>query len=103
MPPRDDSHDALEQTDDESALAGLRAATAALESIVADRGLLHALAPHERARLLRAAGDVFNPDVAARRKASKTLRRREKAAQLQRDESVLAATGLRVLRERPLF
>jgi NAD(P)-dependent dehydrogenase (short-subunit alcohol dehydrogenase family) len=103
MPPRDDPHDAIGQTEDEPALEGLRAATAALESIVADRALLHALAPHERARLLRAAGDVFNPDVAARRKASKTLRRREKAAQLQRDESLLAATGLRVLRERPLF
>ena len=59
----------------------LRALTAALEAIVADRGLLGALTEEERTRLLAAAGDVFNPDLAQRRRWGKAVRRREKAAQ----------------------
>jgi NAD(P)-dependent dehydrogenase (short-subunit alcohol dehydrogenase family) len=81
----------------------LRAATDALEAIVRDRSLLEALSVEERSRLLSAAGAVFNPDVAARRRWGKALRRREKAAKVLRDESVLAETGIRVLRERPVF
>jgi NAD(P)-dependent dehydrogenase (short-subunit alcohol dehydrogenase family) len=81
----------------------LRAATEALEAIVRDRSLLEALSVEERTRLLSAAGAVFNPDVAARRRWGKALRRREKAAKVLRDESALAETGIRVLRERPVF
>jgi NAD(P)-dependent dehydrogenase (short-subunit alcohol dehydrogenase family) len=81
----------------------LRAATEALEAIVRDRSRLEALSVEERTRLLSAAGAVFNPDVAARRRWGKALRRREKAAKVLRDESALAETGIRVLRERPVF
>jgi NAD(P)-dependent dehydrogenase (short-subunit alcohol dehydrogenase family) len=81
----------------------LRAATDALEAIVRDRSLLEAVSVEERTRLLSAAGAVFNPDVAARRRWGKALRRREKAAKVLRDESVLAETGIRVLREKPVF
>jgi NAD(P)-dependent dehydrogenase (short-subunit alcohol dehydrogenase family) len=81
----------------------LRAATEALEAVVADRGLLRALSVADRTRLLSAAGDVFNPDIAARRRWGKTLRKQEKAAKLERDESTLAETGIRVLREKPVF
>jgi NAD(P)-dependent dehydrogenase (short-subunit alcohol dehydrogenase family) len=83
--------------------ARLGAATAALEAVVADRGLLRALTIEQRTRLLAAAGDVFNPDIVARRRWGKALRKQEKAAKLQRDEAVLADTGIRVLREKPVF
>jgi NAD(P)-dependent dehydrogenase (short-subunit alcohol dehydrogenase family) len=81
----------------------LKLATDILESVVRDRGLLGALSEEERARLLNAAGDVFNPDVVQRRLWGKALRRQEKARKLERDESVLAETGIRVLREKPVF
>jgi NAD(P)-dependent dehydrogenase (short-subunit alcohol dehydrogenase family) len=81
----------------------LRIATEVLESVVRDRGLLRALSEEERTRLLSAAGDVFNPDVIARRRADKENRKRRKAAKLARDESVFAETGIRLLRDRPVF
>ncbi len=81
----------------------LRAATATLESVVRDRALLRALSVEERTRLLAAAGAVFNPDVVTRRRAAKAVRKEQKAAKIQRDEDVLAESGIRVLRERPVF
>jgi hypothetical protein len=94
-----------EQTDPPEAelAAGLKAATELLESIVRDRGLLGALTVDERTRLLSAAGDVHNPDLVQRRLWAKSLRRKEKAAKLARDESALADTGIRVLREKPVY
>src|SRR5439155_22319234 len=87
----------------EQAAEQLRAATEALESVVRDRGLLRAISLDERTRLLTAAGDVFNPDVIQRRRFNKTVRREKKAARRQRDEAVLGQTGIRTLRERPVF
>ena len=81
----------------------LKAATEILESVVSDRGLLGALSVEERTRLLSAAGDVYNPDLVQRRLWGKSVRRREKAAKLERDESALAETGIRVLREKPVY
>jgi NAD(P)-dependent dehydrogenase (short-subunit alcohol dehydrogenase family) len=81
----------------------LREVTQVLEAIVRDRGLLSGLSTEDRARLVMAAGDVFNPDVEQRRDWAKAARRREKAAKRQRDEAARAATGIRVLRERPVF
>ena len=81
----------------------LRAATELLESVVRDRGLLGELTVEERTRLLAAAGDVHNPDLVQRRLWAKSLRKREKAAKLARDESALAETGIRVLREKPVY
>src|SRR5215218_9913420 len=81
----------------------LRALTDALEEIVRDRGLLGALTVDERTRLLRAAGDVHEPDLVQRRRWGKAVRRNEKAARARRDEAVLADTGIRVLREKPVF
>src|SRR5947209_16758670 len=45
----------------------LRLALTILEEIVADRALLGALPVEERTRLLRAAGDVYQPDLVQRR------------------------------------
>ena len=81
----------------------LKAATETLESIVQDRSLLKALPLEERTRLLAAAGDVHNPDVVQRRRLNKVVRREKKAARLDRDESVLAETGIRVLRDMPVY
>jgi NAD(P)-dependent dehydrogenase (short-subunit alcohol dehydrogenase family) len=81
----------------------LKAATEALEAVVRDRGLLGSLTVEERTRLLSAAGQVYNPDIVQRRQWGKAVRRREKAEKAQRDESILAETGIRVMRERPVF
>src|SRR6187397_2093865 len=81
----------------------LRAVIAALEEIVRDRGLLGSLTVEERTRLLRAAADVHEPDLVQRRRWGKAVRRNEKEARARRDEAVLAETGIRVLREKPVF
>ena len=81
----------------------LRLATETLEAVVRDRSLLRALSVEERTRLLSAAGAVFNPDVVTRRRAAKAVRREQKNAKVRRDEDVLAESGIRVLRERPVF
>jgi len=83
--------------------AQLRAATELLESVVSDRGLLGSLSIEERTRLLSAAADVFNPDVVQRRRFTKAQRKQERDARIDADESRLADTGIRVLRERPVF
>jgi NAD(P)-dependent dehydrogenase (short-subunit alcohol dehydrogenase family) len=81
----------------------LKAAIETLEAVARDRTLLQELTVEERTRLLSAAGDVFDPDVVARRRAAKELRRRKKNAKLAEDEATLAETGIRVLRSKPVF
>ena len=88
---------------DDAAAARLRAATEALEAVVRDRTLLRQLSVEERTRLLSAAGAVFTPDVATRRRAVKELKRREKNERTRLHEEVRAETGIRVLREKPVF
>ena len=83
--------------------ARLRAATELLESVARDRGLLGSLSVEERTRLLSAAADVFDPDVVQRRRFTKSKRKQEKAARIGTDESLLADTGIRVLRDKPVF
>jgi NAD(P)-dependent dehydrogenase (short-subunit alcohol dehydrogenase family) len=96
---------AIRRPDDESTGVSerLKEATDALEAVVRDRGLLGALTVEERTRLLAAAGDVFNPDLEQRRRWGKAVRRMEKAAKTKQDETVRAETGIRVLREKPVF
>ena len=89
--------------DDNTIAERLRTATELLESIVADRGLLARLTPEERKRLLIAAGHVYRPDNAARRRMVKATSRMRKAARVNRDQSMLAVTGIRTLRRRPVF
>src|SRR5258707_477795 len=81
----------------------LKAVTAVLEQIARDRSLLGSLTVEERTRLLRAAADVHEPDLVQRRRWAKAVRRIEKATKAQRDEAVLADTGIRLLREKPVF
>jgi NAD(P)-dependent dehydrogenase (short-subunit alcohol dehydrogenase family) len=81
----------------------MRELTRRLEALVADRSLLEVLSVQDRSRLLAAAGDLFNPDVDARRQRAKEQRRREKADKVERDQAALSATGIRELRRRPVF
>jgi NAD(P)-dependent dehydrogenase (short-subunit alcohol dehydrogenase family) len=81
----------------------LRAVTELLESLARDRTLLDALSAAERARLLNAAGDLFHPDVEARRQLTKARRRQNRQERLRREEEVLADTGIRSLRAKPVF
>ncbi len=81
----------------------LKRATEILEAVVSDRSALRALTLDERTRLLAAAGDVHNPDVIARRRLNKVVRREKKAARVRRDEESLAGTGIRTLREKPVY
>jgi NAD(P)-dependent dehydrogenase (short-subunit alcohol dehydrogenase family) len=74
-----------------------------LEAIAGDRGLLSDLSAEERTRLIRAAGQIYNPDIAARRYLVKALEKKRRAARAQKDDRVLHATGIRVLRRKPVF
>ncbi len=89
-------------TDDDLA-ARLRAATELLESVVDDRSLLERLPLDERTRLLRAAGDVFEPDVDARRRQIKAERKARKRERATSDQKALDETGIRSLRSKPVF
>jgi len=75
--------------------ARLRTATAILEALVEDRGLLAQLSPEERTRLLQAAGQVFCPDTADRRRLTRATQRQRKAEKQSKDEAVLEETGIR--------
>ena len=88
---------------DHDLTARLQATAELLESIVADPSILDELSVEERARLINAAGSVFNPDVDERRQQAKLRRRQARTAKLARQEEVLAETGIRSLRAKPVF
>ena len=81
----------------------LRVAIELLESIAADRALLADVPEEERVRLLQAAGRVSRPDARVRRQVAKTARRQRRQAKIEREESVLAETGIRKLRREVVF
>ncbi len=81
----------------------LDALVALLEDIARNRGLLAELSAEERTRLIQAAGQIYNPDTAARRHLVKAIEKRRKASRATRDDRVLHATGIRVLRRQPVF
>jgi NAD(P)-dependent dehydrogenase (short-subunit alcohol dehydrogenase family) len=76
----------------------VREATAFLERVAADRHLLDALPPADRARILRAVSQVHAPSRVQRRRASSAAR----MARTDRVEAVRADTGIRALRRRPV-
>ena len=83
--------------------ARLRAATVLLEAVTQNRALLGELPLEERTRLLKAAGEVYSPDVQQRRQLLKQQRRFRKATRVNRDQRVLDNTGIRKLRRAPVF
>lgn len=95
MPADSESHD--------NASVQLRAATEILERAAGNRALLTALTVEERTRLLKAAGEIYAPDVRERRRLVKARIRQRKAAKLQDDQSKLNQTGIRKLRSQTVF
>jgi NAD(P)-dependent dehydrogenase (short-subunit alcohol dehydrogenase family) len=89
--------------DDPILLAKLRDATALLETVAADRALLGGLDVTTRTRLLNAAGEVFSPDVEARRRQAKLAKAQRRTAKVSAAEQVLTDTGIRSLRRKPVF
>ena len=88
---------------DANAAERLRAAIEAIEQVAANRRLLADLTPDERKRLMIAAGQVYNPDRAARRKLVKEITRARKERAAGRDDRVLEQAGIRALRRKPVF
>ena len=85
------------------ALAQLKAAAEVLEKAAANRALLAQLSIEERTRLLKAAGDIYCPDVAQRRRLVKASSKQRKAEKTRRDQSKLHETGIRKLRREKVF
>ncbi len=85
------------------AIAQLKAAAEILEKASANRALLGALTEAERTRLLKAAGDIYCPDLTQRRKLVKATVKHRKAEKLKRDQSKLHETGIRKLRREKVF
>jgi NAD(P)-dependent dehydrogenase (short-subunit alcohol dehydrogenase family) len=91
------------EPDSNSLADRLRAAADLLEKIVADRSLLADIPEADRNRFLNAAGRVSRPDALGRRQLLKVVKRKKRAEKVQREETVLAATGIRRLRREPVF
>jgi NAD(P)-dependent dehydrogenase (short-subunit alcohol dehydrogenase family) len=83
--------------------AQLRAAAELLEKAAANRALLGQLSEADRTRLLKAAGDIYCPDVSQRRKLVKARVKQRKAEKQTRDDSKLNQTGIRKLRREKVF
>lgn len=92
-----------EQVDPASLRAQIRAAAELLERVGSDRSLLAHGDKSDQRRLIHAAGKVWNPDPAERRRLTKALAKQRKAAATRDDESVLNQTGIRTLRRKPTF
>jgi NAD(P)-dependent dehydrogenase (short-subunit alcohol dehydrogenase family) len=85
------------------AIAQLKAAAEILEQASANRALLGALSQEERTRLLKAAGDIYCPDLTQRRKLVKATVKQRKAEKKQKDDTKLNETGIRKLRREKVF
>src|SRR5687768_16842940 len=81
----------------------LRDTIALLESIASDRTVLEGVPPEERQRLLQAVAHVYSPDRAERRRMVKAAARDRKAQRVKQDEVARAETGIRTLRQKPIF
>ena len=88
---------------DPALLERLRTAAELLEKVANNRALLAELSIEERTRLLKAAGDIYCPDVRERRRLVKARARQRNAEKLKKDQGVLNETGIRALRRKPVF
>ena len=100
-------HEQLDEQDvdatDTTFRGQLRAATALLERVAADRALLVPIPPEERQQFLDLVAQVFQPDVRARRAMVKATTRERKMVAATRDDGVLHQTGIRELRRKAAF
>ena len=83
--------------------ARLRDAITLLESIAADRKVLAGVPAEDRVRLLQAVARVYSPDRADRRRMAKAAARDRKAQRTKQAEETLAGTGIRTLRQKPIY
>ena len=90
-------------SDDPTLLEQLRAAAQLLESIAEDRSMLAPVDRALRERLLKAAGQVSRPDKHSRKALAKAQNRKRKLEKRSQDEAILNQTGIRKLRESPIF
>jgi len=81
----------------------VQAASEMLEALAADPALLAEITVEQRTRLEQAVGQVYCPDVAVRRRLLKSKERQRKAERQRRDQALLAQTGIRKLRQEPVF
>lgn len=84
-------------------LARLRDALEVLEQLAENRRPLAGLTRAERSRMIRAAGQVYAPDPAQRRRLVKEITKQRRAVAVGRDEQVLGETGIRRLRRLTVF
>ncbi|HEV7839753.1 MAG TPA: SDR family NAD(P)-dependent oxidoreductase, partial [Gemmatimonadaceae bacterium] len=88
----------VRQPGNEPLASRVLAAADLLEEIVADRTLLAQLSEADRNRLLNAAGRVSRPDALDRRQLLKVMKRKRRDDKIQKQEELLASTGIRKLR-----
>lgn len=81
----------------------LRAAIELLEALAADRRLLLGIDKATSERLLVAAGRVSRPDRAAQKALSKAREKLQRIAARDDSDTSLSQTGIRKLRENPIF
>jgi NAD(P)-dependent dehydrogenase (short-subunit alcohol dehydrogenase family) len=81
----------------------LHAAIALIEKAAADRALLAGLSDADHTRLMKAAGDLYCPDLSQRRKLVKAKVKQRKAEKKTADDKKLHQTGIRELRRKPVF
>jgi NAD(P)-dependent dehydrogenase (short-subunit alcohol dehydrogenase family) len=74
-----------------------------LERIMANPLRMLELPVEVRERLMKAVGGIYCPDLKARKRVIKARNREDKARKLQRDDAVLNGTGIRTLRNKPVF
>ncbi len=78
-------------------------ALAILEVVAADASTLDALPKAERNRWHAAIAEIYHPDPVIRRQRLKAAERARNAAQIERADAALHATGIRTLRRQPVF
>ena len=81
----------------------LHAAIALIEKAAANRALLASLSDADHTRLMKAAGDLYCPDVDQRRRLVKAKVKQRKAAKKTKDDTTLHQTGIRKLRREKVF
>ncbi len=81
----------------------IREMTVLLEAMATDRSVLDGLADDDKMRFITAAGVVYNPDPEERRRRARMEKRKREADKAQRHQAVLAESGIRALRAKPVF
>ena len=84
-------------------LERIRTAIAVLESIASEQSALEGVPAEDRQRLLQAVALVYSPDRSQRRRMAKAAARDRKARRIEHDEAARAGTGIRTLRQKPIF